>query len=213
MQQPSRKRRRANISFKAKPPPISGFYGVIANGKRWLAYIHYDSKRHTLGSFDTKQEAALAYDRAAREHGGGKKQLNYESINAAEEAAAQAQASEEAAAYTAQAQASQPRPRPSSGFYGVQLNKKRWLAYIYYDSKRHILGTFDTKQEAALAYDRAARGAAREHGGGMKFKKQLNYESIKTAEEAAAQAQAGHTLVARYVRDRGHRLDSGKEGG
>jgi hypothetical protein len=38
-----------------------------------------------LGTFATKQEAALAYDRAAREHGGGKKKLNYEIIEAAEE--------------------------------------------------------------------------------------------------------------------------------
>jgi hypothetical protein len=63
---------------------------VYANGKRWTAYIRYDSKRHNLGCFDTKQEAALAYDREARQCGEDKP-LNYESIKAAEEAAAQAQ--------------------------------------------------------------------------------------------------------------------------
>jgi hypothetical protein len=71
--------------------PASSFHGVSANGKRWKAKIHYDSKGHYLGSFDTKQEAALAYDREARQCGEDKT-LNYESIAAAEEAAEQAQA-------------------------------------------------------------------------------------------------------------------------
>ena len=53
------------------------------------------------------------------------------------------------------------RPRPSSGFYGVSANNKRWKAQIRYDGKKHNLGSFDTKQEAALAYDRKASKAMR----------------------------------------------------
>ena len=44
------------------------------------------SKTHSLGNFDTTQEAALAYDRKARQCGEDKL-LNYESIKAAEDAA------------------------------------------------------------------------------------------------------------------------------
>jgi hypothetical protein len=162
-----------------KPRPPSGFYGVSANGKRWQAEIYYDSKHHYLGYFDTKQEAALVYDREARQCGKDKR-LNYDSINAAEEAAVQAQA-EHILVHDMCAGPQQPKPRSASGFYGVRAHGKRWQAEICYDNKHHYLGTFVTKQEAALAYDRVARQCG-------KFKP-LNYESITAADEAAAHAQ------------------------
>jgi hypothetical protein len=155
--------------------PASGFYGVRPSGKRWQASIRYDSKNHHLSCFETKQEAALAYDREARQCG-EHKPLNYESIKAAEEAAALAQ-TEHALIHPKQS-----KPRPASGFYGVSAHGKRWKASICYDGKEHTLGRFDTKQEAALAYDREARQCGKD--------KPLNYESIAAAEEAAAQAQA-----------------------
>jgi hypothetical protein len=49
-----------------KPRPASGFYGVCATGKRWMAQINYDGKQHRLGTFDTKHEAAFAQSR--RQH-------------------------------------------------------------------------------------------------------------------------------------------------
>jgi hypothetical protein len=166
-----------------KPRPSSGFYGVYTSGKRWMAQTTYDSKQHTLGYFDTREEAALAYDRKARQCGKDKL-LNYESIKAAEEAAVQAQV-EHILVHDMYAGPKQPKPRPASGFYGVYANAKRWQAKIGDERnkrKYHSLGCFATKQEAALAYDRAARQCVKI--------KQLNYESIAAAEEAAAQAQA-----------------------
>jgi hypothetical protein len=174
-----------NKKVRTRSASASGFYGVRANRKRWDARIYYDGKQRNIGVFDTKQEAALAYDKKARQCGHDKL-LNYESIKAAEEAAAQAQASH---TLVMCASLKQRKPRLASGFYGVtaSANRKRWRAQIDYDGKQHSLGTFDTKQEAALAYDREARQCGKN--------KLPNYESIEAAEEAASQAQAKHTLV------------------
>jgi hypothetical protein len=69
----------------------------------------------------------------------------------------------------------------------VSASRKRWRAQINYGSSRHNLGIFDTKQEAALAYDIQARQCGEDTP--------LNYESIAAAEDAAAQAQVEHILV------------------
>jgi hypothetical protein len=181
----SRKRAREKplpIKKVQRPRPPSGFYGVTADKKRWKAQIHYSCKQHSLGTFDTRQEAALAYERAARKRKEDKP-LNYQSITEAEEACSRAQAD-----YTLM----NPHPKQPR-MHGVSICGKRWAAQIRLDGKSNSLGTFDTKQEAALAYDRAARQCGKP--------KRLNYESIKAAEEAATQAQIGHTLV--------HKLSAG----
>jgi hypothetical protein len=77
--------RQSRTAAEASSP--SGFHCVHASGKRWRAQVSYGGKKHSLGSFDTKQEAALTYDRAARQCGEDTP-LNYDSSKAAEEAAA-----------------------------------------------------------------------------------------------------------------------------
>jgi hypothetical protein len=104
---------------------------------------------------------------------GKDKPLNYESIEAAEEAAVQAQAKYKLIHPPLRPLLPQQKPRPPSGYYGVAAKGKRWQAHIHCDGKKQNLGTFDTKQEAALAYDREARQRGED--------KPLNYESIEVA--------------------------------
>jgi hypothetical protein len=166
--------RASDLSISNRLPEVVIWIGPLASDHALEVRMHtvcprYDLVHHrastacaqkrsgskNLGSFDTNQEVAPAYDREASQCGKDKL-LKYESIAAAEEAAVRAQAE-----YTL-AHPKQPKPRPASSFCGVSASGKRWIVRIRYDSKEHNLGTFDTKQEAALAHDREARQAVRE---------------------------------------------------
>jgi hypothetical protein len=141
---------------------------VTADEKRWKAQNIYGGNYQHIGTFYTD-----TFYKAARKPGRGKKRPNFESTEQT---------------LVHDLCADPKTPRQSSGFHGVTALGKRWQARICYGGKNRYIGAFATKQEAALAYDRAAR----DHGGG---KKKLNYESIEAAEEAAAEAKAEHACA------------------
>jgi hypothetical protein len=117
--------------------------------KKWQARIRYGSKQHSLGYFEDENEAARAYDRAARAHHGEKAQLNFPGEG-------------------------ENGPRKSSKYRGVNWHKgnNKWRAQIMNDGKQHHLGSFEDEEKAARAYDRAASNVARAHHG---EKAQLNF--------------------------------------
>jgi hypothetical protein len=175
------------------------------NSRRWFAQISHNGKFHRLGHFDDEQEAARAFDTAARrlrsqgEAHGGRSGTYWHRLNfptAEEEAFAVQQgmpgsgAVEEKSAVVTKAEAQGFR----SDYLGVTWPKGRrqWNVTIKHNGKQHSLGHFDDEQEAARAYDTAARrlrpkGEA--HGGrsGTKWKC-LNFP---TAEERAFAEGAG----------------------
>jgi len=55
----SKKRKRGNPNRK------TGLIGVYTNGKKYKAMISYGGTQHSLGAFDTKEEAGMAFDRPA----------------------------------------------------------------------------------------------------------------------------------------------------
>jgi hypothetical protein len=137
---------------------------------KWEANIRYDSRLHYLGCFEDEEEAARAYDRAARTHKGEKAQPNFPTKK--EEAAKEAK-------------------QTRSTYRGVYWHKSRnkWVARIWCDGKQHHLGRFEEEEAAARAYDRAARAHKGE-------KAQLNFEGNEEAAKAydsAARAQHGET--------------------
>ena len=55
----SKKRKRGNPNQK------TGLIGVSKHGKKYKAQIWYGGAQHNLGSFNTKEQAGMAYDRVA----------------------------------------------------------------------------------------------------------------------------------------------------
>lgn len=60
---------------------FSQYKGVYASGSRFRAQIGINWKQVRLGTFDTAEEAALAYDGAAREHFGEFARTNFQGGN------------------------------------------------------------------------------------------------------------------------------------
>jgi hypothetical protein len=176
----------------------SGFKGVSAAGSRWTAVIGYDGSRHYIGTFDTKEEAAAAYDKEARLQIGESAVCNYTTQNeadAAAQAAAQAKDREWAAGggLTMCKRCNirkQTRERP----YGycsqscrdsetLLFSSQGWRVQMFYNGSTHHIGTFATKEGATDAYDKAAAIARRCDGAVQQQQQQQQHEEEHKEEE------------------------------
>jgi len=64
------------LNRRANYNSVSRFKGVSAKREKWRARITFRGRQMSLGSFDTKEQAALAYNKAAAEHFGAFAYLN-----------------------------------------------------------------------------------------------------------------------------------------
>jgi hypothetical protein len=160
-EQPALKRRRKSHAVKT-----SEFRGVCWNNKlhKWVVQIQCNGERQNLGCFGDEQQAARAFDTAARRlrgdgaHGGraGKNfyRLNFPTTNEVKNAKARGvllTKEEKAAAVANKLHASE--------YVGVSLNTARcqWSATICHAGMQTKLGHFDDEHVAARAVDTAAR--------------------------------------------------------
>ncbi len=120
----------------------SGYHGVQACGDRWGASIAVGGRHRQLGFFDTPEEAAFAYDKAALEAYGESALLNH-SI-------------EQVLTWNPPARVL--RKTNTSSYRGVRkVGKDHWYAQIHINKEQNIyLGTFNSSEDAARVYDRAA---------------------------------------------------------
>jgi hypothetical protein len=133
----------------------SGHRGVTrAKGTRWYSRICFQGRQIHLGTYDTREQAALAYNCAAQTLFGEHAALNDVSgtLTKGTEASIQARID---GTYT--------RPRPQrvaprkSPYRGVYWERGRWRAKIGHNYEKLHIGYYLDEEEAARAYDAKAR--------------------------------------------------------
>jgi serine protease inhibitor ecotin len=129
---------------------------VFENGNRYTAQITYGGTKHYLGSFDTKEQAGIAYDRFVVNKSTEEVSyaMNYPKMTDHER--------EEALKVEEPVQVKRGNPNQKTGLIGVYHMGKKYQALIRYGGTQHTLGTFDTKEKAGIAYDRFVVGKSTE---------------------------------------------------
>ena len=116
--------------------------------KKYQAKINYGGKQHNIGTFNTKEQAGIAYDRFVIDKSTEEVSftLNYPNMGDLER--------EEALKVEEPVQEKRGNPNQTTGLIGVYKSGEKYQARIRYGGKQHILGTFGTKEQAGMAYDR-----------------------------------------------------------
>jgi hypothetical protein len=146
----------SKLNFPKKVPPGSGYtvtskelpsnntsgYRGVSNTKDgYRAQISIKGKLKHLGYFNTRKQAAIAYDHAVHKHRLPKSWLNFPTMKHN---------------LNKEPKGRKKQKVSSTGFRGVTVQASgRYRAQISIDGKKKALGTFDTGEEAARAYDQA----------------------------------------------------------
>ena len=126
-----------------------GYRGVIKKGNRFQAQISIDGRKHYLGYFGTKKEAAIAFDLAAIQAKRPKSDLNFPDMIHVKKEIPKIKKRKLVTCTN------------TTGFNGVSKAGKKFQAQIQIDDRRHHIGMFGTTKEAAIAWDLAAIQAKR----------------------------------------------------
>jgi len=148
--------RQNNQNRRLRPlkPCSSKWKGVFWDGiaKKWRACIRAGEigadgarKKIYLGSFFTEEEAAGAYDRAAIAHFG-----EFAALNSAPKVPRTVRS------VPGRRILKRSKKQANGEYRGVRRSGKRWIAAIHPKGKYTRIGTFDTAEEAARAWDIAA---------------------------------------------------------
>ena len=137
---PQKKRRRGTPNQK------TGLIGVHKVGNKYRTLITYGGTNNNLGSYDTKEQAGIAYDRFVIDKSTEEVSytLNYPNMSDCER---------EEAMNVVPVQEKRGTPNRKTGLIGVFKKRVKYQASITYGGTRHNLGTFDTKEQAGIAYD------------------------------------------------------------
>nr|AAO52747.1 LIPLESS2 [Antirrhinum majus] len=152
--QPMKKSRRGPRSRSSQYRGVT-FYRRTG---RWESHIWDCGKQVYLGGFDTAHAAARAYDRAAIKFRGVEADINFSLEDYEDDLKQMSNLTKEEFVHVLRRQ-STGFPRGSSKYRGVTLHKcGRWEARMgqFLGKKYVYLGLFDTENEAARAYDKAA---------------------------------------------------------
>ena len=117
-----------------------GFKGVWKKRDKWVAEFSFKGKKEKIGTYKSKYDAARAYNIKAKEVYGERAIIN-EVENPFRPPAKEIR-------------------KAGTGLMGVYEQKSRRFTARF---KKRNLGTFDTKEQAARAYNRAARDHYGEH--------------------------------------------------
>ena len=113
---------------------------------KWQAGIRTDGGTVFLGLYADEEQAAVAYDAAAKYIVGDDAILNFADRDTL-------------AMNPMDVRLLSKKARGISGFIGVTAKRNRWEARLYHGGVYRVRAVFATQEEAARAYDEAAKEA------------------------------------------------------